>query len=81
MAGSKGLRINQAEINLAVKNDIPNVTDTYATALRKLSIVSNMLDNAENPILSKNWGGSSKAPSSPKATDADRAYIKSLGIK
>jgi len=56
MAGSKGLRINQAEINLAIKNDIPNITDTYGTASRKMDIVSQMLDNAESPILNRNWG-------------------------
>jgi hypothetical protein len=55
MAGSKGLRINQAEINLAIKNDIPNVTDTYGVALRKLRTVESMLDNAENPLLQNNW--------------------------
>jgi hypothetical protein len=76
MAGSKGLRINQAEINLAIKNDIPNVTDTYGVALRKLQTVNRMLDSAENPLLKRNWnsGGSG-------ATKADRDYIQSLGIK
>jgi hypothetical protein len=58
MAGSKGLRINQAEINLAIKNDIPNITDTYGVALRKLRTVEQMLDSAESPFLNNNWSPS-----------------------
>jgi hypothetical protein len=59
MAGSKGLRINQAEINQAIKNDIPNITDTYGVALKKLGIVGQMLDSAESPVLNQNWSGGS----------------------
>lgn len=50
-AGSKGLRINQAEIDMALKNDIPNLTDTVGTALQKLQNIDTLLNNAEAPAL------------------------------
>lgn len=51
MAGSKGLRINKAEIETSMQNDIPNITDTQATARQKLERVSQMLASQENGIL------------------------------
>jgi hypothetical protein len=53
MAGSKGLRINQAEVRLAVENDIPKITDTIGTARQKLANVQRMLANQESAILGK----------------------------
>lgn len=50
-AGSKGLRINQAEIAQAIENDIPRLTDTVATARQKVKNISTMLENAEQSIL------------------------------
>jgi hypothetical protein len=50
-AGSKGLRLNSAEINLAVENDIPKITDTYAVAQQKLANVETMLRNGERAVL------------------------------
>lgn len=50
-AGSKGLRINQAEIAQAIENDIPKLTDTVGTAQQKLKNINTMLDNAEQSIL------------------------------
>lgn len=50
-AGAKGLRINQAEIALAVQNDIPAITDTVGVALRKLQLVKGMIDSAEQSTL------------------------------
>lgn len=50
-AGSKGLRINQAEIAQAIENDIPKLTDTLGTAQQKLKNINTLLDNAENSIL------------------------------
>jgi len=54
-AGSGGLRLNQAEINLAVKNDIPDEMDTYDTAMQKLSNLTDMLDSAEDPLTTSDW--------------------------
>lgn len=54
-AGGKGLRITQPEINTAIAN-MPKLTDTITTARAKLARVGQILDNAESPILSKNWG-------------------------
>jgi hypothetical protein len=50
-AGSKGLRINEAEIKQAIENDIPKLTDTVGTARQKLQNINTMLENAEKSIL------------------------------
>lgn len=50
-AGSKGLRINRAEIEMSAQNDIPQITDTVATATARLRRMRRMLDNAENATL------------------------------
>ena len=42
-----GLRINQAEIQAALKNDIPTITDTKDVARVKLNNLRNMLDHVE----------------------------------
>lgn len=52
-AGSKGLRINQAEIQMAIENDLPKLTDTLSVAQQKVKNISTMLDNAENSIVVK----------------------------
>lgn len=77
VAGSKGLRLNQKEIDLAVKNDIPEITDTYEVALRKLGVVEKGLANAERSLLQKNWGsgGPPAAPASGASHPLDR-FIK-----
>lgn len=64
VAGSKGLRMNEAEIKLAVENDIPKITDTYEVGLAKMRNVQTMLDNAESPILNSKWGGNGGAGAS-----------------
>jgi hypothetical protein len=51
MAGSKGLRINKSEIETSMANDIPEITDTQATARNKLARVRKMLDNQETGIM------------------------------
>ena len=56
-AGTTGLRINQKEIDLAVKNDIPELTDTWEVAQKKLDHLKVQLDNAENPLLENDWSG------------------------
>lgn len=50
-AGSKGLRINQAEIAQAIENDIPKLTDTVGVAQQKLKNINTLLDNAEGSIV------------------------------
>jgi hypothetical protein len=50
-AGSKGLRINRSEIDMAIQNDIPKLTDTWATAQQKVKNVLAMLDSIENSAL------------------------------
>jgi hypothetical protein len=51
LAGSKGLRINRSEIEASMANDIPNITDTQATAKEKMARVAKMLDSQENGML------------------------------
>lgn len=55
MAGSKGLRINAAEIQTAMDNDIPKVNDTYATAQAKIEKVNSMLDSQERGLFGQNY--------------------------
>ena len=62
------MRINQAEINLAVQNDIPRITDTVGTATQKMANVKTMLDNAEKPLATHDWR--KKGPAAIKAADA-----------
>lgn len=45
-----GLRINQAEINSAMENDIPNLGDTKAVGNAKLDVLKKQLDSWENII-------------------------------
>ncbi len=61
-AGSKGLRLNQAEIELAIQNDIPQLTDTVSVAKKKAQILNTMFDNAEKAVF-----GGRGAASAPKA--------------
>jgi hypothetical protein len=67
-AGSKGLRINEAEIAQAITNDIPQLTDTVGTAQQKLKNINTMLENAEASILVRDRS----ATPSPAAAAADR---------
>lgn len=53
-AGSKGLRINQAEIAQAIENDIPKLTDTVGVAQQKLKNINTLLDNAEGSVVVRN---------------------------
>lgn len=56
-AGSKGFRMTEAEIMLAVNNDVPRMTDTVGTALQKQANMFAQFDNAERAILTKRRGG------------------------
>jgi hypothetical protein len=51
-----GLRINQAEINLAMTNDIPTINDTIGVANGKLAKIASMLQDTEMPL----FGGQDK---------------------
>jgi hypothetical protein len=89
-AGSGGLRINQKEIELAVKNDIPKVTDTLPVAMAKMQHIAQMLDNAERPLATHDWRVSAKGatnqptkptikmkdPSDGKVYEVDSAEIE-----
>src|SRR5262249_25477969 len=63
-AGSKGLRLNEAEIKLAVANDIPQLTDTVAVAQQKVANLNKMFDNAEKAV----FGGRGSSSASPTTT-------------
>jgi hypothetical protein len=54
VAGSKGLRINQYEVQLAIDNDIPKMTDTLPVAQQKLQNLQAFLGNAETAHLVRN---------------------------
>lgn len=71
-AGSGGLRINQAEIELAVQNDIPRITDTVSAARQKMDNVRTMLDNAEKPLATHDWRRG-VVPKNKVSTDAGPA--------
>lgn len=47
VAGSKGLRINQAEIAMSIQNDIPDPADTAAVRDQKIANMNSMLDAQE----------------------------------
>lgn len=49
-----GLRINQAEIQMSINNDIPKTTDTAATANKKLQIMNSLLDSNEESLFGTN---------------------------
>lgn len=50
-AGSKGLRINKAEIEMAIANDIPAITDTRAVAEAKMSRLDKLFTTNTAAIL------------------------------
>lgn len=62
VAGSKGLRINQYEVQLAIDNDIPKMTDTWAVAQSKINTLNQFLDNAEQTHLTLNRSGAGAKP-------------------
>lgn len=72
--GSKSFRMTQQEVNLAIKNDIPELTDTYEVALDKLQRVGQLLDNAQAPILDRAWAQASLG--GPGATPAPTGGTK-----
>jgi hypothetical protein len=93
VAGSKGLRINQAEIEMAIDNDIPKLTDTLPVAQAKLRNLQQFLENNEQSMLVRNrqqGGGNAGAQGGlpPGAThtgvssvDHKRYYLDANGNK
>lgn len=71
MAGSKGLRINQAEIQTSIDNDIPKITDSVATAKAKIAKVQSMLNSQEKGIYGSKVYDTYSAPA---ATSDLQAY-------
>jgi hypothetical protein len=51
IAGTKGLRINYQEIQLALDNDMLSMRDTKASAQVKVDNITRMLNNVEDEIL------------------------------
>lgn len=49
-----GLRINQAEIDAATKNDIPNISDTVAVGKAKMDVLRAQLDGWEKILTGSN---------------------------
>ncbi len=56
LAGAEGLRINNQEIQLSIQNDIPQETDTVATALQRLKNVLTMLDIQNELVFGRTYG-------------------------
>jgi hypothetical protein len=54
VAGSRGLRINRAEVQLAIDNDIPQLTDTLPTAQARIRDLMTFLNNSESAHLTQN---------------------------
>lgn len=49
----KGFRMTKAEIDLAIQNDIPNITDDIQTARQKVKNFNTLMDNKESSILTR----------------------------
>lgn len=82
-AGS-GVRINQAEIK-RLQETAPKVTTPLPVAERWAQRVQELVDNTEGTLLSrkrlmKPEAKTAPAPTTPKATVSDRAYVQSLGL-
>jgi hypothetical protein len=78
-AGSKSFRMTRSEIDRAVGSDIPTLNDTFDTASQKLQNANDLLNNAETPIVTRNWSKSG-AGSSVSANPLD-PNTKSQALK
>lgn len=64
-----GFRLNQAEINMIMQNDMPQITDTVQTARQRTANVLKLLDNKEKAALTKDRSAlAPKADATPAAT-------------
>lgn len=75
MAGSKGLRINNAEITNTINNDIPTSSDTIGTATAKIEKVNQMLDSQERGLFGQNYDVMKVKGTTSNSTDA----LKKIG--
>jgi hypothetical protein len=81
LAGSRGLRISQQQIQLMV-NNLPKDNDTFGTAQRKLGIIRALLTNAESPLLSRNLGAQRGAVAAGQTKDTTQVVLQSpSGVK
>jgi hypothetical protein len=74
-----GVRINQAEINAAMENDIPSMGDTIAQANAKVQVLNNQLNNWENEILNTTGStgtGATGSSSTETYTTPDGTFVK-----
>jgi hypothetical protein len=70
-----GFRLNQNEIDLAIENDIPQLTDSWATARQRVANLNAMLDSKEDAALQRDrrsmvvpGGVNDKGQTAPPAT-------------
>ena len=63
-----GFRLNQAEINMIMQNDMPQITDTVQTAKRRVDNVLTLLQNKENSALTQDRSSlpSGSTPAAPR---------------
>jgi hypothetical protein len=79
VAGAKGLRINKAEVQLAIDNDIPSLTDTLPVAQAKLRNMDAFLNDSENSLLVKNRESLGKGGKETKSATQPVSGTKEAG--
>lgn len=60
-----GLRLNRAEIDLMLQNDIPQITDDGPTAKQRIDNLFTLLDNKEKGLLIRDRSAVEGAPKNP----------------
>ena len=70
-----GLRINQAEINAALKYDIPRVNDTVKVANKKLGNLLTMIEHTEDAVLGIRESGKKESKSDNTSTSTPTDVI------
>jgi hypothetical protein len=76
VAGSKGLRINRSEIELAIENDIPKTTDTVEAAKAKIGKMAGFLENMEKAHLVNDRSNGNAPPAAPAASGGWSVKVK-----
>lgn len=76
-----GVRINQAEINAAMENDIPNKGETVAQGMAKIAVLNKQLDNWENQILNKTDGSSNSSTGAAPQNNSAGTFTGSDNIQ
>jgi hypothetical protein len=83
-AGSRGFRMTEAEIMLAVENDIPKITDTVSAAKQKLDHMRKIITNASQAVIGQPYdsnakpGGGAPGAGAGGAGGGKRPTIKSI---